>query len=188
MDIHKLIRSRKSVKKFTNKKPDWRTILECVDAMRHAPKAGNNCTLKVVIVSDTNKIEKLSEAAQQPFFAQVHYMVVVCSDPTRLVKLYEKRGEFYNVQQSGAAIQNFLLKIEDVGLATCWVGHFLERKIQNILSIPKNIQVEAMFPIGYESKIKGKNTKPKNRIELEKIIYFDKYGKKRMKDMSKLNI
>ena len=188
MDLDNLIESRKSVKKFTSKKPDWRYILECADAMRHAPKAGNNCTLKIILVSDPEKIEKLAEASQQPFVSTAHYVLVVCSVPKILLNAYEeKNGEVYNRQQSGAAIQNFLLKIEEVGLATCWVGHFVEDQIKKTLSIPERTQVEAIFPIGFEAKIKGQKTTEKRRISLDKIIYFEKYGNKRMKKVGKMS-
>jgi nitroreductase len=60
MDLSKAIRSRKSVKKFSTKKPDWRDIIECVDAARYAPMAGNNYSLKFIIIDDKETIEKIS--------------------------------------------------------------------------------------------------------------------------------
>ena len=46
MDLDKTIKARRSVRKFKSSKPNWRDILECIDAMRYAPMAGNNFSLK----------------------------------------------------------------------------------------------------------------------------------------------
>jgi len=185
MDIDKAIRSRKSVKKFKDKKPDWRDIIECIDSCRYAPMAGNNFTLKFILVSDKEIIQKLADAAQQPFIATTHYVVVVCSDKSRAVNAYEKRGEQYVRQQAGAAIQNFLLKLEATGLATTWIGHFVDNLVKKPLKIPDKIQVEAIFPIGYE---KDKKYTRKAKIDIDRILYFDKYDNKQMKKTKTLDV
>ncbi|MEK6823899.1 MAG: nitroreductase family protein [Nanoarchaeota archaeon] len=179
MELDKIIKSRKSVKKFSKKKPDWRKIIEAIDLARYAPMAGNLYSLKFILVSDKEKIQKLSEASQQEFVADAQYVVVVCSNPSRTLNAYEERGENYLKQQAGAGIQNFLLKLEDLKLSTCWIGHFVDEQVKKILEIPKEINVEAFFPIGYESEIA--KTKQKRKIELDNLLYFEEYGKSRMK-------
>ena len=69
--------------------------------------AGNLYSLKFILVSDKEKIQKLSEASQQEFVADAQYVVVVCSNPSRTLNAYEERGENYLKQQAGAGIQNF---------------------------------------------------------------------------------
>ena len=178
MELDKAIQSRKSVKKFSKKKPDWRKIIEAIDSVRYSPMAGNLFSLKFILVSDKEKIQQLSKASEQEFVADAQYVVVVCSNPSRTLNAYEERGENYLKQQAGTAIQNFLLKLEDFGLATCWIGHFADEKVKNVLKIPKEINVEAFFPIGYESAIA--KTKQKRKIELDRILYFEEYGKSRI--------
>jgi nitroreductase len=177
MKVDDAIKSRKSVRKFANKKPDWRTVIDCIDYMRFAPTAGKNFTLKIILVSDKNKIEKIAKAAEQNFIATAHYVVVVYSDPTRLANLFGTRGKMYLKQQAGAAIENFLLAVEDKGLATCWVGHFDDNQIKLALKIPDKMELEAVFPIGFEL---GK-ARPKEKIALDKILFFDDFRTKKMK-------
>lgn len=178
MDLDKAIQSRKSVRKFSNKKPNWRTIIECVDSARYAPMAGNNFTLKFIIVDDAEEISKIAEACQQQFIAQADYVVVVCSNPSRTENAFEKRGKIFCRQQAGAAIQNFLLKVEEAGLSTCWIGYFAEEQIKRTLKIPEDVDVEALFPIGYEYQ---KSKTRKLKIDLDRILYFNSYGNKKMK-------
>lgn len=184
MELGKAIQSRKSVKKFSSKKPDWRDIIECIDYMRYAPMAGNNFSLKFILVDDKEKIQKISEASQQPFICQAKYIVVVCSDPSMTVKSFGERGKVYCRQQAGAAIEIFLLKIQEKGLSTCWIGHCAEEQIKRELKIPEKVNVEAVFPIGYEF---GKQ-RPSRKLELDRVLYFARYGNKKMKIPKKLDV
>ncbi|MEM4326244.1 MAG: nitroreductase family protein [Candidatus Pacearchaeota archaeon] len=179
MELDKAIKSRRSVRNFSKKKPDWRDIIECIDSMRYSPTAGGNCVLKVILVDNEELIKKISEACEQEFVSHAKYVVVVCSNPSRLINAYgDKNGEIYSRQQAGAAIENFLLKIEEKGLSTCWIGYFMEDKIKNCLKIPKEINVEAVFPIGFDAE---KKKVRKEKIGLDNILYFNLYGEKRMK-------
>ncbi len=172
MELNKAIRERHSVRRFKSQIPDWRDIFDCIDSMRYSPMAGGNFTLKFILVDDKEKIIKLAEAAQQNFIQQTSYVLVVCSDLSRTVNAYEKRGEIYCRQQAGAAIQNFLLNITEKKLSTCWIGHFIEEQVKRTLRIPEEINVEAMFPIGYEFK---KPLKKRVKSDLDKALYFNIY-------------
>jgi len=184
MELDKAIQSRKSTRKFSSKKPNWKSIIECIDSMRFAPTAGNNNTLKIILVDDKNKIQKIADACQQDFVSQTQYVVVVCSDKSRLTNSYEERGEKFNKQQIGAAIENFLLKIQEIGLSTCWVGYFVEDIIKRELKIPDKIEVEAVFPIGYEYE---KSQTKKHKIDLDAILYFNEYKNKKMKNPKRVD-
>ena len=185
MQLDKAIQSRKSVRKFKTKKPDWRDIIECIDSARYAPMAGGMYSLKFILVDDKKTIQKLADAAQQQFVSQAQYVVVVCTNPSRTINSYDERGEMYCRQQAGAAIENFLLKIEEAGLSTCWVGAFVDKLVKQSLKIPENINVEAMFPIGYEYQ---KSYTRKAKIDIDRILYFNKYGNKKMKKIKTLDV
>ncbi|MBU2616642.1 MAG: nitroreductase family protein [Nanoarchaeota archaeon] len=196
MDLDKAIRLRKSVRKFSSKKPDWRDIIECIDSARYSPIAGGNYVCNFILVDEKEKINKIAVATQQDFVAKAKYVVVVCSNPGRLVNAYGKEGEIYSRQQAGAAIENFLLKIVGSGLSTCWVGHFVEDEIKNLLDIPSDSNVEAVFPIGFELKkaiahtrreaLKGKARTKKAPIDLDRILFFNKFGQEEMVKQKKL--
>jgi nitroreductase len=178
MELDKAIQARRSVRKFDKKKPNWRTVIECIDAARFAPMAGNNYTLKFIMIDDEEKIAKIKESCQQDFISQAKFLVVACSNPSRTINEYGEKGKKFFRQQAGAAIQNFLLKITESGLSTCWVGYFVEEQVKKILEIPKDVEIEAIFPVGFEYE------KPKTRkakIELDRILYFNSYGNSKMK-------
>ncbi len=184
MGLDRLIHARRSIRKFKSTKPDWRTIIECIDSMRYSPMAGNNYSLKFILVDDKDKINQLAEAAQQDFISEVHYVVVVYTTPGRTETAYGERGKTYLRQQAGAAIQNFLLRITEEKLATCWVGHFVDEQVKDILDIPKDMQVEAILPIGYPVR----KPEPKRMIDLDGVLYFNKHNNKKMNSPSKLDV
>lgn len=178
MDFEKLVKSRKSVHSFSDKKPDWRDIIECIDNARYIPTAGKNFILKFMLVQDKENIQKIANAAEQDFIAKAHYLIAVYSDNKRLKILFgDKKGEIYSRHEAGAAIQTILLSIQDHGLSGCWVGHFDKNEIKTILKIPEKMELEAIIPVGYEFK----KTKPKERIKMDNILYFDKHEKSQMR-------
>jgi nitroreductase len=185
MNFDTIIEERTSVRKFKSKKPDWRTILECLDATRFAPMAGNQFSPRFILVDQPEKIKKIAEACDQEFIENVHYLVAVCSEKKLTINAYKDRGEKYIKQQAGAAIENFLLKITESGLATCWVGHFYDEKIKHILKIPDNVDLEALFPIGYAYDAKPKKRK---KIDLDTVMYFNEYKNPTMHPAKKMNV
>jgi len=180
MDFDKVIKERHSARNYTSKKPDWRKIIEAIDAANKAPLAGNITTLKFILVSDKDKIKEIADASQQSFVGTANNIVVVCSDKKQAVLSYGKDGEKYALEQAGASIENFLLKITDLGLGSCWVGAFVESMVKETLSIPDNIEVIALFPVGYE---RGTPLR-RRKTSLDNVLYFDKWDEKRMKPLT----
>jgi len=182
MDLDKAIKERHSVRRYTSRAPDWRKIIEAIDVARLAPLAGNIPTIKFILITEDDKISQLGEACQQDFVGTAKYILVVCTDASQSTRSYDERGYRYATQQAGAAIENFLLKLVDLGLASCWIGAFSDEQVKRILQIPENVSVEGLFPIGYEMPPK---TKQKSKPNLDSILYFNIWKNKYMKTIKK---
>jgi nitroreductase len=185
MQLADAIKKRKSVRKFSANAPDWRKVINIIDSARWAPMAGNRQTIKFILVDDENKIRKIQDAAQQDFVGQVRYLIVAVSDYEYLRKMYPEWAEIYGRQQAGAAIQNMLLTITDMGMASCWVGWFDEPGVKNALDIPEDKVVEAILPIGFETKIHSSRQK---KQDIENFLFFNKYGNRNKEARSKVSI
>lgn len=184
MDLDKAINLRHSTRRFkTTKKANWRDVIKAIDAANKAPLAGNILSTRFILVTESEKIAGLADAAQQDFIAEASYIVVICTDRTQIKRNYEERGDKYACQQAGAAIENFLLKITDLGLASCWIGAFADDIVKKILQIPDNVEVEAILPIGYEKLPK---TNQKTKPGIDNVLYFDKYKNKYMVPLRKV--
>ena len=169
MNFDKVIEKRRSVKSFKDKRVSWKLILEAIDAAIHGPFANNHNNLMFIIVENADTIKKIAEAADQDWINDAGVVVAVCSNIEPLEQLYNERGRIYARQQAGAAIETFLLKAVDLGLAGCWVGSYDDEKLRAILNIPNEIQIEAIIPAGYEA---GK-TSGKRKRDLDTVIYWE---------------
>ncbi|MBX4196316.1 nitroreductase family protein [Candidatus Pacearchaeota archaeon] len=179
MKFDEVIEKRKSVRSFKSTPASWKDVLEAIDAALQSPFAGNLNHLKFLIVENKETIEKIGEFAHQLWINEAGILVLALSDDTHLEHLYGHRGRVYSRQQAGAAIEHFLLKITDMGLASCWVGAYSDELIKQLLEIPAHIQIEAILPVGYE---KGRNPKTPKR-SLESALLWEKWNMKRRPEL-----
>jgi len=183
MELQDAIKRRRSIRKFSSKKPDWRDIIEAINSASYAPMAGEIFSLKILLIEDKKIIKEISKWSEQDFIDQTKYVVAFVSNPKIVKNPFPKKGEAYSHQQAGAAIENFLLYLTETGLSTCWIGYFNEKKISSILKIPEGHIIEAIFPIGYASmKLKPK----KNHPDIYNFIYFNQWKNSRMKRIEKI--
>ncbi len=159
--------------------------MEILDSARFAPTAGNVPSIRLILVSEKEKIKGIAQAAAQEFIAVAPYAVVIYSDNKQMERLYGERGtKMYSRQQAGAAIQNMLLKVTELGLASCWVGAFDSNAIRRILLIPENFEIEAILPIARKHIFFREGRRKK--ANLKEMIYFNRYGNKTLKREKKI--
>ena len=176
MDFDKVIQKRASIRGYSGKKPQIEKIIKAIEAANKAPTPGNLQLLSYTIIEKPETIQKIAQACQQEFVQQAPFVVVVCSKPKHCERLYDKKGKIYLRQHAGAAIENFLLKIIDLGLSSCWVGAFSEVTLKTLLRIPEDIDIEAVLPIGY--KLVFDKTTQKRKPHLENRVFFEVYKNK----------
>jgi nitroreductase len=174
MKLSDAIEQRRSVRKFSSKKIRWDKVLEAIDAAVKAPFAGNINNLQFLIVTDQELKNKLAECCQQDFIADAAFVIVVCADYKELKRMYQDRCDTYAKQHAGAAIENFLLKITDLKLSSCWIGSFTEEQIKDALLIPKDITIEALLPVGQEAP--HSRQKSSRKAGLQNVIHWDKWN------------
>lgn len=182
MKLDKAIQSRRSIRKYKSSAPSWKRVIEAIDAARYAPMAGNIFTLNFILVDEEEKIKEMAKWSSQDFISSAKMAIVFLTKDSRTVNSYgKKNGERFCRQQAGAAIQNFLLKLQESKIATCWVGLFNEEKIKKILKVPEDYEVEAIFPVGIANEI----PKKRNVRDLNNFLYFNQFGNDRMLSIKK---
>jgi nitroreductase len=179
MELDKAIYERHSVRSFKDKKVSWKDVLDCVDAALQAPCAGNNYNLNFTIVEDPKRIKQLAEDCDQLWIQEAPTVVVVSSNNRNLKSMYGERGLRYGHQQAGAAIQNFLLKVNELGLSTCWIGAYDDDLICSRMNVPSDMKIEAILPIGYaKAQSKGKKISTR-RPKLDNNVWWNNWQQKR---------
>lgn len=176
MEFDKVIEKRKSVRSFKNKLVSWKDIIYAINAAHKCPGAGGELHMRFIIIENPKTIQKLADAAEQSWINDASIIIAVVSEDKHLENVYGERGRIYSRQQAGAVINTILLKLTDMGLAGCWVGSYDDEKVRHALYIPKEKQVEAIIPIGYEKPAPEK--KRKRRL-FETITRWEEWGNKK---------
>jgi len=170
LDVFEAIKTRKSVRAFTNEEVSKEEVQKLMDAARRAPSAGNIQPWEFIIVRDAKIKHKLSAAAlNQTFIKEAPVVIVVCADEARSSSGYGNRGaSLYCLQDTAAAIQNMLLAACALGLGTCWVGAFHEDEVAKVVNTPRNVRPVAIVPVGRPAR---KPSAPPKRSIREFVHY-----------------
>lgn len=177
METLDCIKNRRSVRAFKDKEVSEALLYEVLESARWAPSSGNLQNIRILVVTDEKKKAVIAKAAlDQRFIAEAPIVLVICSDSSAVVSHYGERGKnLYAIQNTAAAIQNILLAAYDRGLATCWVGAFTESRIRKELTIPSNIEIHAIIPLGYPAE----RPRAPPKIELADLVYFNKWEERK---------
>jgi nitroreductase len=172
MELKDVMRQRRSVRSFSDKKIPTNLVNEIIEYANLAPSAGNLQAREFIIVDDRDVKKKLSEAAlDQEFIYEAPVNIVVCAHLERIAS-YGRRGtELYCLQDVAAAVEHILLLAVDYGLSACWVGAFDEDMISKILDIPLYVRPVAIIPIGYQ-KGRAEST---SRRDVDTLTHHNKW-------------
>jgi len=168
MEILKIIKERRSIRKFQKKEIPGEIIDKLIEALIWAPSAGNLQSRKFYFVFNQEIKEKLGEAAlDQSFIAQAPLVIIGCTDD-KISRRYGERKKLYSICDVSASIENLMLLAIEIGLGTCWVGAFNEKEVSKILNLPGNLRPIAIIPVGYPAE------KPETplRVSKEEAVEF----------------
>ena len=173
--------SRESVREYKKGAMINRTDLSsCVEAARHAPSACNSQPWKFIVVDSPDLVERiphevLSGAYKMNSFARgASAFIVITSEKINAAawaggKLM--RTDFRRID-IGIACAHLVLEAEDLGIGTCILGWFNQRRLKKMLSIPRSRKVELLISLGYPL---GKSKRQKNRKPPEETVSFNRY-------------
>ena len=177
--ITEIINKRRSVRNYKDTPVDKETISAIVDAGRVSPSACNAQPGRFVVVTEkelVNEIVKdgLGGAVPNKWAASAPVIVVGCAQLNILTHRVggSVKGIQYHQIDLGISMEHMVLKATEMGLGTCWIGWFKERKIKKILNLPKGWRIIALLTLGYPQE---ESTGQTPRLELEKILFFNKF-------------
>ncbi len=181
MDFQEIIQQRQSVRKYQDKPVENEKIEKLIEAVHLAPSACNSQPWKLVIV---NEPELKNEVAKDTFNKAISFNRFAQDAPVIAVLVIEKAkpiaqiGGFIKNQQYpeydiGIAAAHFCLQATELGLGTCMIGWFNEKKIQELLNIPKQRKIGLVITLGYPAE--GYKLRKKIRKPVEEICGFNSY-------------
>jgi nitroreductase len=185
MELLEAIKTRRSVRKYTDKPVEEEKLNAVLEAVRMAPSWANLQCWRLIVVREKSVREKISELSYvESFFApkgfksnpsrkalaEAPVVLVLCADPSQSGVLWQQN---YYLVDAGIASENMMLAARALGLGSVFVGIYDEEKIKQLLGIPAAIRVVGLFPLGYpvEEKKEGPPRKP-----LSEICFSGKWG------------
>jgi nitroreductase len=167
MEFLQLIKNRRSIRNFQEKEISQAIVDKLIEALLWAPSAGNLQSRKFYFVFNKETKKELAGAALgQDFIARAPLIVVGCSD-NKIFWRYDQRGKnLYSICDVACSIENLMLVAYTEGLGSCWVGAFSEKKVVEILNLPRNLRPIVICPLGYPEKI----PEPSPKVPKEKAI------------------
>ena len=154
MDFEKVIRERRSVRKFTDKEVSETDIKKLIDVCGEAPSAGNIQAIDILVVKDKKKREAIANVSyNQTFIASAPVIFIIFANKREPSLRYGKRGEFYAIQDATIYGTYLMLAAKNLGLGSCWIGSFDPKKIKDILEADLSMEPIAIVPIGYAKEI-----------------------------------
>ncbi|MCX8030515.1 MAG: nitroreductase family protein [Thermodesulfovibrionales bacterium] len=187
MDLFEAIKTRRSIRRFSDKPVSDENITTILDLVRYSPSWANLQCWRFIVVREKDNIKRISELSYVESFlkpmgykanpatkaiAEASVVIVLCADPTKSGTIWNQP---YYMTDVGIASQTLMLAVRGLGLGTVFVGIFEEDAIRNLLNIPSNIRIVGLFPIGYLLDEK-KEMKMPERKPLSEIVFYEKWA------------
>jgi nitroreductase len=181
MDFFELIKTRQSVRRYTPKPIEPEKIQRLIEVVRLSPSASNSQPWNLIIVDDPALKEKVARATFDPivtfnrFTVEAPVIAVLVINKPRIitqiaVSITKRELPLIDI---GIAATHFCLQATELGLGTCMLGWFNEKKIKEILGIPKEKRIGLLISVGYapdDYRLREKIRKP-----VEEMRSFNSY-------------
>ena len=160
MEALECIKTRRSIRKFTEQPVTEDEVRQVVEAAAFAPSWKNTQIARYIVVTDKEKKDKLADNCMLGFA----YNQKTTHGAPALVVLtmirersgYERDGSFstpkeagFEMFDAGIAAQTFCLAAWERGVGTVITGYFDEEKITRLLNLPENQKVGCVIGLGY---------------------------------------
>ena len=161
MEVLECIRTRRSVRRYTDETIKEEVIKEILKTAVTAPSGKNGQPWRFRIVTNQKDIEQISElSVYKGWMRTAPCFIVVFLDKARSYS-YVK-----DVQSCGASMQNILLAAHSYKLGACWIGEILSKAedVKAIMGIEnEHLELLGVIALGHPA---GRAVSP-GRKELE---------------------
>ncbi|MBW2980949.1 nitroreductase family protein [Candidatus Woesearchaeota archaeon] len=142
MNAIEAIKTRRSVREYSDKEISKEDLKEIIDCARMAATARNIQPWQFVVVQDAVKLAKISELAPNGSFIKgANAAVVVFSEDTK-----------YYLEDGSAAICNVMLAAHALSIGSCWIAGDKKpycEDIKKLFNAPAEMKLVGMVSLGY---------------------------------------
>lgn len=183
-----VIKIRRSVRSFNGKPIEKEKMNMILESARLAPSSSNSQPWRFIVVDDMDLIKMMADAKPvgpnfNKFLKDAGAMVVCVDEPKLIV---HKAADMVNRDNQridvGIAMEHMVLVAAELGIGSCWIGWFSEKKVKELLKIPEKKSVSVFIAFGYPKTKTDANgiggIKPRPRKKLNEIAFRNYYDEK----------
>ena len=176
MSFAELAKMRQSDRKYKNQPVEKEKLIQCLETARISPSANNSQPWKFIVVDDFEKKEQIAECSiglgMNKFTHQCPVLVAVVLEQQNFMSTIGSmiKNKNYSLFDIGIAVNQFCLQAADLGLGTCIIGWFDEKKIKKILGV-RNRRIPLLISVGYPDA----PTREKVRKPLDVMSSWNEY-------------
>lgn len=172
MDFLELAKNRYSCRSFLEKPIEQEKINLILEAARLSPTAANFQPQRILVLTDKEKLSKLSECTKYGWNAPL--VLIVCYDKNISWKRkYDGNDE--GTVDASIITTHMMLEVTSLGLGSTWVGSFNPQKVRSIYNIPENYEIISILPIGYPSNDAEPSSSHEIREPIENIAFYNEF-------------
>ena len=163
---------RYSCRSYQSKPIEKEDMDKILEAGRIAPTAANAQPQRIVVINTPEGMDKLAQCTHYTYGAPCAF--IICYDSSEVwVRNYDGKNSG-DVDASIVATQ-MMLQAADIGVGTCWVGHFDPWKIKELFNIPEHIIPVAILDAGYPDKKGSPHPIHWKRKLLEETVVYESF-------------
>jgi len=150
-EIVDIIKTRRTIRKFTSKKVPLSILKKCVTTAIYAPSAGNLQFVEYLIVNLPQQVEKIF------FYTKWAGYIYPKGTPQKeerpqifiVVLINKNKSSKPDLRDVGAGVQNILLSLWAHKIGSCWIGNCDKERIHKLLHLPSYIEIDSVIAVGY---------------------------------------
>ena len=174
MDFETVIKTRRSIRSYSDKDVPEEVLERVLYIARMAPSAVNNQPWQFIVIRNKNTRQKIAALANdQDFVADAPVVVVFCGK--RYDNPHDWIGHNLYLIDVAIAIDHFTLAARNEGLGTCWIGAFDHQPLKDLLAVPTGHDVVMLVPVGYPESDTAFHLTDDRRA-LADIVYRERFG------------
>lgn len=171
MDFSELTKVRQSDRRYLERPVEEEKIAQCIEAARLAPSACNSQPWHFIVVDDPSLRSEVADAAanmgMNAFAKQAPVIVAVVLEKMNTLAYIGSviRDKEFSLLDIGIAASHFICQAADIGLGTCLIGEFSEKRVRQALGIPRGKRIPLLIALGYpDGSTRSKSRKDTGRM------------------------
>lgn len=143
-----LVKQRYSVRSYDERPVEKEKLDYIMECVRLAPSAVNFQPWHFYVVTDKEKLQAVKSAYHREWIQNAPCVIVACVDHNVAWHRSADNKDHSDIDIA-IAVEHLCLAATEQGLGTCWVCNFDAVLCSEVLSLPENVELAVLIPIGY---------------------------------------